>query len=92
MTSLSLKITETRTCLTPYGCVAILSCRKETKTLEREKLCKDSLHVLSAREEFWLQWAELSVVAGGSRETRFQPQASSSCSVEAECSPQKHGV
>lgn len=85
-------LSETRNFLTPYGCVAILSCHKETKALEREKLCRDSLHVLSAREEFWLQWAELSVVDGASRETRFQPQASSSCSVEAEGEPQKHGV
>lgn len=52
-------------------------------TLQREKLCRDSLHVLSEREEFCLQWAELSVADGASRETRFQPQASSSCRVEA---------
>lgn len=41
LTSLSLKISDTRTCLTPFGCVAILSCHKETK----KKLCKGENYV-----------------------------------------------
>lgn len=79
----SLKISDTRICLAPFGAVTIVSSHGgggggDIKRCKEEQLYRRSLHILSERAEFCLQWAVLSRADSASRETRFQPQASSS--------------